>query len=120
MGKGSINSEQCNTPEEFSVQAKAALAAIPISSVNGMVESSSAHLCAVLALNGTVHAREAQTESLQRFVEESRELFTALSSGDQPRSYGEWTAQSLSLIRMLPLERQERTGMALAHWRRVV
>jgi hypothetical protein len=52
MGKGSINREQCSTPEELSVQAKAALTAIPISFVNGMVESSSALLWAVLALSG--------------------------------------------------------------------
>jgi hypothetical protein len=35
MGKGSINREQCNTPEELSVQAQAALFAITMSSVRG-------------------------------------------------------------------------------------
>jgi hypothetical protein len=37
MGKGLIRREQCNTPEERSVQAQAALAAITMSSVNEMV-----------------------------------------------------------------------------------
>jgi hypothetical protein len=94
MGKGSINREQCNTPEELSVEAQTALAAISMESVNGMVESSSTRLCAVLALKGQclnchcsvvrdlrrgvqtpegiAHARKAQAESLQRFVEGSR------------------------------------------------
>jgi hypothetical protein len=67
-----------------------------------------------------VHAREAQANSLQRFVEESRELFAAVSSGDQPEGYGEWVAQSLSLIRMLSADKQERTEMTPAHWRSVM
>jgi hypothetical protein len=52
IGKGSINREQCNTPEELSVEAQAALAAITMESVSGMVESYSIRLCAVVALSG--------------------------------------------------------------------
>jgi hypothetical protein len=138
MVKGSINREQCNTPEELSVQAQAAEAAITMSSVNGMVVSCSIRLTADLVLrgqclnghrdvikdlcrsiqtpDGIVHAREAQANSLQRFVEGDWELFAALSSGDQPGGYGEWVAQSLSLIRMLPPETAECTGMTATHW----
>jgi hypothetical protein len=43
----------------------------------------------------TVHAREAQPESLERFVEGSPELFAALSSGDHPRGSGECITQLL-------------------------
>jgi hypothetical protein len=90
MGKGSINRKQCNTPEELSVQAQAALAAITMSFVNGMLVSSSTRRCAVLVLSGQclhgrrdvmrdlrhavqtsegiAHAREAQAKSLQGFV----------------------------------------------------
>jgi hypothetical protein len=75
-------------------------------------------LCGIQTPEGIVHAREAQAESLQRFIEESRKLFAGLSSGDQPRGYGERIAQSLSLIRMLPPEMQERTGVTPAHWER--
>jgi hypothetical protein len=67
---------------------------------------------------GIVHAQEAQTESLPRFVEGSLELFAALSSGDQARCSGEWIAQSLSLIWMLPPETRECPGMTPAHWER--
>jgi hypothetical protein len=35
MGKGSINREQCNTPEELSIQVEAALAAITMSPFTG-------------------------------------------------------------------------------------
>jgi hypothetical protein len=92
-------------------------------SVTGMVESYSTHFCAVLALKGQYlnthrsvkrelrrgvrtpeeisHAREGQAESLQRFVQASRELF-ALSLSHSPQSYREWITQSLSLIHMLP------------------
>jgi hypothetical protein len=52
MGKGSINREQCNTPEELSVQAQTASDAVSVDSVNEMAESSSTHLCAILVLNG--------------------------------------------------------------------
>jgi hypothetical protein len=108
-GRRSINREECNTSEKFSVQAQAALNAISMESVNGMVENYSTCLCAVLVLRGQclnvhrsvmrdlhlgvltpdeiAHAREAQTESLQRFVEGSRRSFTALSSGDRPQGY---------------------------------
>jgi hypothetical protein len=101
-----------------------------------MVESYSTGLCAVLALReeclnghrnvirnlrrsrqtpeGIAHAQEAQAESLQGFVERSRELFAALSSGDQPRCSGEWIAQSLCLIRMLPRDTQEHPRMTPA------
>jgi hypothetical protein len=41
MGKGSINREQCNTPEELSVQAQTASDAVSVDSVNEMAESSS-------------------------------------------------------------------------------
>jgi hypothetical protein len=51
---------------------------------------------------GIAHAREALTESLRGFVEGRRELFAAVSSGDQPRCYREWIAQLPSLIGMLP------------------
>jgi hypothetical protein len=126
MGKCSINREQCNTPEELSVQAQAALAAITMNSINGMIENYSTLLCAILALRGQclnvhpdvvrdlrhgvripeeiAHARETQTESLQKFVEGSRELFAILSSGDRPQGYCKWNAQSLSLIRKLQPE----------------
>jgi hypothetical protein len=118
-----MNCEQCNTPTELSVQAQAALAATSTESVTGMVESYSIHFCAVLALKGLClnahrsvkmelrrgvrtseeisHAREGQAESLQRFVQGTRELF-ALSLRHSPQSYREWITQSLSLIRMLP------------------
>jgi hypothetical protein len=97
MGKGSINREECNTPDELSVQAQAAWAANTIESVNGLVRSYSTSLCAILVLRGQwanghpevmrdlrrgrqtaegiVHAQEAQAESLQRFVEGNRKLF---------------------------------------------
>jgi hypothetical protein len=100
--KGSINREQSNTPDELSVQAQAAWSAIRKEFVNGMVESSSTRLCAAFALRGQwlngdwdvirdlrrdvrsregiVHAREAQAESHQRFVEGSWEFFVTLSS----------------------------------------
>jgi hypothetical protein len=52
MGNGSINREQWNTAEELSIQAQAALSAISMESVNGMVESSSTDLWTVLALKG--------------------------------------------------------------------
>jgi hypothetical protein len=39
IGKGSINCEQCNSLEELSIQAQAALAAITIESAKGMVGS---------------------------------------------------------------------------------
>jgi hypothetical protein len=103
IGKGSINREQCNTPEELSVQAQAALAVITISSVNGMVESYSTRFCAVLVLRGQclnglrdvmrdlvrgrqtpegiAHAQEVSAESLQGFVKGSRELLAALPTG---------------------------------------
>jgi hypothetical protein len=117
-GKDSINREQCNTPEELSVQAEAALTAITMESLNGMVESYSTRLRVILALSGQclnrhrdvmrdlrlsrqtpegiAHAREAQTESLPRFVEGSRALLTALSSGDPPRCYHKWIARHFS------------------------
>jgi hypothetical protein len=44
MGRGSIKREQYKTPEELSVQAEAALDALTISSVTGMVESESTRL----------------------------------------------------------------------------
>jgi hypothetical protein len=97
MGKGSVNREHFNTSEELSVQSQSALAAITMDSVNGMAGNSSTLLCAVLSLSGKclnghrdvradlrrgrqtpegiAHEREAQTESLQRFVEGSRRLF---------------------------------------------
>jgi hypothetical protein len=50
MGKGSINCEQGNTPEELSVRARAAWDAVSMESVTEMVESYSTRLCAVLAL----------------------------------------------------------------------
>jgi hypothetical protein len=96
MGKGSINREYCNTPEELSVHAQVVLAAITIWSVNGLVGSSSNRLCIVFALSGKcrnghcdvmrdlrpggrisegiAHAREASAECLQGSIEESREL----------------------------------------------
>jgi hypothetical protein len=52
MGKGSINREQCNTPEELSVQEQAALVAISMEFVNGMVGSYSIRPCALLVLRG--------------------------------------------------------------------
>jgi hypothetical protein len=140
MGKGAINREQCSTPDELSVQTQAALAAITMSSVNGMVGSYSTRPCAVLVVReqcyhghpdvirdlhhgiqtpeGIAHAREPQTESLQTFVEGSRELFAALSSGDQPPDHGEWIAQSLSLRRMLRPETPECIWMTAAPWER--
>jgi hypothetical protein len=66
MGKGSINREQCNTPEELSVQAPAALAAITISSINGIVESYSTGFCAVLILRGQcLHFRRSPMKDLR-------------------------------------------------------
>jgi hypothetical protein len=50
MGKGTINREQCNTPEELSVQAQASREPITMSSINGIVESYSTPFCAILAL----------------------------------------------------------------------
>jgi hypothetical protein len=41
MGKGSIHREQCNTPEELSVQSQTPLAAISMDCVNRIIESSS-------------------------------------------------------------------------------
>jgi thiamine phosphate synthase YjbQ (UPF0047 family) len=89
MGKCSISRKQRNTREELSDQAQAALAAITMSSVNGMVENYSTHLTAILVLRkqclnrhrdvmkdlrrdrqtpeGIAHAQEAQTESLQSY-----------------------------------------------------
>jgi hypothetical protein len=52
MRNGSVNREQCNTPEELSFQVQAALAAITMDSVNEMVGSSSTCLCDVLVLKG--------------------------------------------------------------------
>jgi hypothetical protein len=121
MAKGLINRERCNPTEERYVRARAVWDSITIESVNGMVGSYSTRLCTVLALmgqwlnghpdvmrdvcrggrtpEGIASASEGQAESLQRFVEGSRTLFAALSSGDRPQSYREWIAQSLSLRR---------------------
>jgi hypothetical protein len=140
MGKGSINRERCTTPEELSIQAQATLAIITMDSVNGMTGSSSTCLCAILALKGQclnghpnvmrdlrrdrqtaegiADAGEAHAETLQRFVERSRALSAALSTGDQPRNCRKWIAQSVSLIRMLPSDTQEHTGMTPAQWER--
>jgi hypothetical protein len=38
MGRSSINREQCKTPDEFSIQAQAALIAIKMNSIARMVE----------------------------------------------------------------------------------
>jgi hypothetical protein len=50
MGKGVINREKCNIPEELSIQAQAILVAITMKSVNGIVRNYFIYLCAVLAL----------------------------------------------------------------------
>jgi hypothetical protein len=133
MGKYSINCEQCNAPEELSVQTQVALDIITMSSVNGIVENYSACLTAVGTQSGQCldvtrdfqrsvrtpeeipHAGEAQTESLERFVEGNRELLAAMSSGDQFRCCHEWIAELLFRTRMLPLETQESPRMTPTH-----
>jgi transposase len=106
MRKGSINREQCNTPEELSVEAQTPVAAISMESVNGMIESYSTRLCAILALRGQclnwhcsvmrdlrcgvrtpeeiAHARKAQAKSLQRFVKGNRAHSFALNFDSIP------------------------------------
>jgi hypothetical protein len=70
MGKRSISREQCNTPEELPVQAQAALAAITMESVNGIAESYSTRLCAVLVLIGQcLHGRPDLMRNLQRGIQ---------------------------------------------------
>jgi hypothetical protein len=54
-------------------------------------------------------APEAQGESLSRCIQGSRDLFTALSSGDDSQSDHLYIAESLSLIRVLPLQTQGHT-----------
>jgi hypothetical protein len=66
------------------------------------------------------HAREAQAESLSRFVKENQKLFTALSSGDRPHGYREWIVQSIAVIWIFPPEKQQPTGMTPTRWQRGV
>jgi hypothetical protein len=82
MGKGLINREQCNTAEEFSVQAHAAWAAITMESVNGMVGSYSTHLCAVLVLRGQcLNCHRSVTKDLRRDIQAPR----GFSMHEKPR-----------------------------------
>jgi hypothetical protein len=65
---------------------------------------------------GIADPHQAQAEFLQRFVEGSRQRFAALSSREPSREYGESITQPLSLMRMLPPDTQEQTGMTPTHW----
>jgi hypothetical protein len=104
-----------------------------------MIGSYYIRLCAILALKGQClhghcdvmrdlrrgrqtpdgisHAREAQAESLQGFVEVSRELLAALLSGDQLRGDGEWIAESVALRQVVLPETHELPRMTPAHWK---
>jgi hypothetical protein len=84
MGKGLINSEQCNTADELSVQAQAALAAITIESANVMDCSFSKRLRAILVLRGQfLKGRHDVMMDLRR----GRQTPEGISHAGEARSY---------------------------------